>query len=205
MIKLMLIASILINTLGVFVFLLILWTRLKEDFSSDLIFKLGFSILTGIGVGVIFSYKFFSTYFLWATFIGGVLGLLATVLRFKAKFYEIFESFVVATLPWLGFIFLQDSAIHSSLSSFLGFIGILILIFVSYYLSSHYKNITWYKSGKIGFTGLTTLGLIFIIRFMLAIFGISMLSFVSKFEAVISGVGAVVCFSLLYYLARTKE
>jgi len=205
MIILVAIASILTNTLGILVFLFILWMRLKEDFASEIIFKLGFNTLIGICLGVLISNKFLRPYFLWFGFMGGLIGMLTTVLKFKSKFFEIFEAFIVSVLPWMGFVFLNDSVMHYSLSSFLGFIAILVLIFVSYYLSAHYKNFNWYKSGKIGFTGITILGLIFIIRFMLAIFGISVLSFVSNFEAVISGVGFLICLSLLVYLTKTKE
>lgn len=201
----MLIANILTNGFGILVFLFLFWTRLKEDFASEIIFKLGFGILVGIFTGVILSKSFSFNYFLWLGFVGGCVGLSATALKFKSKFYEIFESFVISTLPWLSFIFLFDSVINSSLSSFLGFITILLLILISYLLNAHYKNFSWYKSGKIGFTGISVLALIFLIRFVLAIIGISMLSFVGKFEGLLSVIGISVCFTLLFILARKKE
>lgn len=201
----MLIASILTHMLGVFVFLFIFWKRQKDDFSSDLIFKLGFNILIGISVGVTLSIWLFPIYSFWLGFIGGILGLFTALFKFRTKFYEVFEAFVISIMPWLALVFLHDSVIHSSLSSFLGFIGILVLIFVFYYLDSHYKNFNWYKSGKIGFTGLAILGIIFIIRFGLAIFGVSMLSLIGKFEMLVSGLGILVCFLLLFNLARKIE
>ena len=155
--------------------------------------------------GTFLSLKFFPRYFLWASFLGGFLGLEVSVFRLRLKFYEVFESFIIAALPWVGFVFLADSVVHSSLSSFLGFLVILILVFISYYLSAHYKNFGWYKSGKIGFAGMSTLGIVFAIRFILAIFHSTVLSFVGQIEVFISGVGMLVSFLLLLNLGRLKE
>ncbi len=198
------IASLLINILGIFIFLFIFWKRQKEDFSSEIIFKLAVHILVGIGIAIAVSLYFLKEYWLWFTFVGGIAGLLIAIYRLRTKFYEIFEAFVIAVLPWLSGIFLLDSAVHSSLSSFSGFLLILIVIFISYYLDAHYKAFSWYKSGKIGFSGLATLAIIFLIRFGLAIFGISVLSFVGKFEPLLSGIGLLSCLLLLVSLGRTK-
>ena len=200
-----LIASILTNTFGFLVLLFILWKRLKEDFASEIIFKLGFSILLGIGLGKALSIWLLPDYFLWLGFIGGVLGLITTALKFRDHFYELFEGYVIAALPWLSFTFLFDSVKKSSFSSFVAFVVILILIFVAYFLSAHYKSFNWYKSGRIGFAGLVTMILIFVIRFILAIIAIDVLSFVGKFEVVMSGLGIAACFILLFDLARIKE
>ena len=122
------------------------------------------------------------------------------------KFYETLEAFIISAFPWLSFIFLLDSVTDSSLSSFLAFIAILIFVFISYYLDAHYKNFTWYRSGKIGFAGIVTLSLFFIARSLLAIFRINVISFVSSgAEAVISGAAAFICFVLLFNLAKVER
>lgn len=205
-IKAMLIASILVNILGTFVFLFIFWKRLKEDYSSEIIFKTAFFILVGILIGFLLSLKFISAASFWFTFVGALLGLGISILALKVRFYETFEALIISSFPWISFIFLLDSVVHSSLSSFLAFIAILIFVFISYYLDTHYKNFTWYKSGKIGFAGVVTLGLFFIVRSLLAIFTIHMLSFVGlKVEAIISAAAAFICSVLLFNLGRIKE
>jgi hypothetical protein len=202
----MIIASILTTTLGVFVFLFIFWKRLREDYSSEIIFKTASDVLIGIFVGFLVSLKFIPQAFLWLTLLGAMTGLGVAVFRLRVKFYETFEAFVISSLPWVGFVFLSDSVMHSSLSSFLAFIAILIFVFISYYLDAHYKNFAWYKSGKIGFAGIATLGLFFIVRSLLAIFGIVMISFVSlRIESVVSGAAAFVCFILLFNLSRGER
>ena len=201
----MLIASILANLLGVFVFLFVFWKRLREDYSSEIIFKTAFYILIGVLAGFLISLKFISTASFWFTFVGSTLGLGFAILRLKVKFYETFEALIISSFPWISFIFLLDSVTHSSLSSFLAFVAILIFVFISYFLDTHYKNFTWYKSGKIGFAGILTLGLFFVVRSILAIFTVNMLSFVGlRVKAVVSGAVAFVCFVLLFNLGRTE-
>lgn len=202
----MVIASLVTGLLGILVFMFIFWKRLREDYSSEIIFKAAFGIIFGEAVGFLFSLKFAPIAFFWLVILGGLIGLGFAIFKLRLKFYESFEALIIASLPWLAFVFLLDSVTHSSLSSFLAFIAILVFVFISYYLDAHYKDFTWYRSGKIGFAGVVTLGIFFILRSVLAIFDINMLSFVSsRAEAIISGAAAFICFVLLFNLARIKE
>lgn len=197
--------SLALTILGIFIFLFLFWKRLKEDYASEIIFKSATYILVGIGIGWALSSKFFPSWFFWASFVGGSLGLSLAILRFKLKFYETLEAFIVASLPWLGLIFLGDSGAHSSLSSFLAFVTILIIVFIAYYFDTHYKRFTGYRSGKIGFTGLAIAVIFFFTRTAIAIAKVTMLSFVGQVEVAISGVTALVSFLLLFNLGRVKE
>jgi len=105
-------------------------------------------------------------------------------------------------LPWIALIFLGDSVVKSSLSSFLGFLAILVFILVYYYFDSHYKKFSWYKSGKIGFSGLVTLGIIFLVRAGVAVSESVVLSFVDKYEAAFSATAALFCFLAVFNLGR---
>jgi hypothetical protein len=202
----MLIKILLTHAFGIFLFMFILWKKLKDDFAPELIFRLAFSVLVGLGIGVIISIRYFSQYFFYFCLVGGLLGVIPTIIKFRSKFYEIFEAFIIALLPWLSLIFFLDSVAHSSLSSFLEFLGMLIIIFISYWLTNHYKSFSWYRSGKIGFTGLTTLMIIFLSRFIIAIFGISMISFGNlKLETILSGLGVLVCTAQIIILAKRTE
>lgn len=190
---------------GLLIFLFIFWKRLKEDYASEIIFRTSFYILFGLFGGCILSIQFLPNWFWWFEFFGAILGLLISIKILGIRFYETLETFVISSLPLIAIFFLIDSVATSSFGSFVAFLTTLLLIFGYYFLDSHYKNFTWYKSGKIGFSGLTTLGFIFIIRSSLALFGVHVLSFVDKFEGIISGTLAIVCFLLVFNLGRVTK
>lgn len=190
---------------GVLIFLFIFWKRLKEDYSSEIIFRSGGFVILGILLGGLIALKFFPGAFLWSELLGSLAGLGLAVYKFRIRFYESFEAVVVASLPWISFLFLKDSVTTSSFTSFMGFLSTLIIIFIYYFLDLHYKNFTWYKSGKIGFSGLAALSLIFITRAAIAIFTTGVLSFLDKYEAIVSGAAAFICFLLIFNLGRSGK
>lgn len=201
----MLIINLLTGFFGCLVFLFIFWKRLKDDYAAEIVFKSATYILTGILVAWSISVKFFPEWFLWAEFIGGIIGLGISFRFLRVRFYETLEAFVISSLPWVSLTLLKSSVVNSSLSSFIAFLVTLVMIFVYYFLDYHYKEFTWYKSGKIGFAGLSTLALVFVSRSLLALFGIHVLSFVSKFEGILSGASAFICFLLIFNLGRVSE
>jgi hypothetical protein len=197
--------NILVSLLGILVFLFLFWKRLKEDYIEEIVFQISFYILLGIGLGWAISFKFLPNWFFWLGFFGGVIGLAVSFFRFRVKFYETLEAFIISCLPWLALVFLENSVETSSLSSFLGFAAILFLTLISYYFDTHYKKFTWYKSGRIGFTGLATAGLFFSVRLILAILKVPVLSLVGESEIMISGALTITSFALLFNLGGLRK
>jgi hypothetical protein len=190
---------------GVLVFLFIFWKRLREDYAPAIIFEISFYILLGIAVTQLISFRLIPDWFFWTSILGALVGLYLGNLRFKVRFYEAFEAVVIGLLPWGSFIFLKDSVARASLGSFIGFLGVLLIIFIFYYVDTHFREFTWYKSGKVGFAGLSILALIFTVRSTIALIGISVLTFSGNYEAMVSGAAALVCFVLLFNLSRKIE
>lgn len=198
----MIIANLSINLLGLLTFLFIFWKRLKEDYASEIIFKSASYIFLGMSIFYLISFNFIKDWFLWFSFFGGVLGLILAFYSQKVRFYESFESFVISSLPWISLMFLTNSIQTSSLISFSGFVVMLILMFLAYWLEANYKKFFWYKSGKIGLSGLIILAVILTFRLTVAIFKIDMLSLVSL-EKYLSGAFLILDIFLIYKLART--
>jgi hypothetical protein len=192
--------NILTSILGILIFLFVFWKRLKDDYSSEIIFQTAAAILIGIGVACFLSSLFFAGWFFWAAFVGSIISMLLMRIRFKLRFFETLEALILASMPLIALIFLQNSITTSSLRSFLAFTIVLVMIFIFYWIDVNYKSFRWYKSGKVGFAGLAMSTLFFLTRAILAIFGVAMLSLVGKFEIVISGAMAVASLGLLLKL-----
>ena len=197
--------NFLIGTVGIIIFLFIFWKRLNEDYSSEIIFQVATAILIGLGLGYSVSSLFLPVWFFWISILGALAAMLMMIFKFKLRFYETFEALILSGMPLISLMFFKDSMNGSSLNSFLAFVGSLILIFLSYWFDVNYRNFVWYKSGKIGFAGLTTAALFFLARTVIAINGLTMISFVGKIEAIISGAVVLVCIGLLINLGKEKE
>lgn len=185
------------NFLGLFLFFFLLWKRLKDDYSYEKIFNLAVIILIGLLVSFLFSQKFLTGFWFWIEVVGIVLGFIFGIKSQKIKFIESFEGLVIGLLPWLGFYYLSDAILNYNLISFLYFWLTAISIFLFFFLDSQYKKFTWYKSGRVGFSGILTLAVFFILRAGL---------FYNKIiEVCLSGTISFALFLLLYNLAKSKE
>lgn len=199
---------------GFLPFLFFYWRRLKEDYTSTQIFTSGFYIISSIlitslifvlGVSrLIHPSAVFSTSGLW--FWGGIVGFMVglgiSIFRLNLKFFETFEAGILGSFFWLSIIFLINSVKDSSLVSLIGFGVMTLLIFLFFFLEGKYKKFTWYRSGKIGFSGLAVSGIFFFARACLALFFPFVLSFVGKLDALISGAISFILFLLLYNLSE---
>lgn len=196
--------NIVTGVIGTLISLFIFWKRLKEDYASEIVFRSAFYILLSTGIAFFAVFRFSPEWFLWTELIGVIAGLALSVYVLRMRFYETLEAAVISLLPTVALMFLKDSVFRSSFISFAAFLTSLIFIFVFYYLDLHYKTFSWYRSGKIGFAGLSTLAMIFVVRSAIALIGIPVLSFVGKYEAIASGSAAFVCFLMIFVLARSE-
>jgi len=197
---------------GIFGFLFLVWKRLVDDYKAEEIFSFGFVVLgflivgflTGVFLNGLFpNSSVFSPsgLWFWTAFIFGVIGFIFGFYRFKLRFFEILEGAGIAFLFWffaVSFAFSLETT-NLKLLLFSTATGILIAFF--FFIDSRYKSFNWYKSGKIGFSGLTILGLFFLFRAILALFDPTMISFIGKLDAIVDSVVAFVFFVTLFNLS----
>ncbi|MDP3994697.1 MAG: hypothetical protein Q8P91_02615 [bacterium] len=197
--------TILVNIFAFFVFLFIVWKRLKEDYSTENVFTLCFVTAFGLVLGYLLAKFIAPLYWFWMEALGILFGFVFLAIKKGLKFYETFEALFIAFLTWFGiywvFLFIKTPAITSFLASFL----IVSFIVLFYLLEGNYKDFTWYKSGRIGFAGLVTAGLFFLSRSAIASLFPFMLSFSGKTEIYISAVASFIMFLLVYNLSRNEK
>lgn len=196
------IITILISIISVVLFLFSFWSRLREDYTQNQIFTTGFYTLLGIACGSILADNFAPPWWFWASFTGSILGLLLGLIRFRLRIFETLEAAVLAELLLFLVVFLTHLIENFSLITLWGTFGVIVFLGFYLFLDAHYKKFSWYKSGRVGFTGLTILGLFFLTRTVVAMFAIDMLSFVGDQEVIVSGILSFLSFMAVYNLSR---
>lgn len=196
------VSQVVTNLLGGLIFLYLFWKKLKDDYAGDMIFTTSFYVLAGIGLGLVVSKIIVPSWWFWLGLAGVSLGAGVGIIRFHLKTFELIEALAFSLIPWLGLAFASDSISNSSLSSFIGFGVCALLLALFIYLDRHYKNISWYASGRVGFSGLMVLAILFSLRALVALFFPFVLSFVGVWEPLISGLTAFIFYFLVFNLAK---
>lgn len=201
----MLVNAILIS-LGILGYLFFVWRRLKDDYSANVVFSTSLIILSSSFVlSGIFTH-FASGLWFWGGIVGILVSFGISVYKYKLKFYESLEAFGIGFFIILSMIFLADSIIASSISSLGFFLVILALIILFFVMEMKYKDLSWYKSGKVGFSGLFILGIFFVIRSLIAIVYPHVLSYLVTFsllDAILSALVGLAMFLVLYKLSKS--
>lgn len=196
------VVKIFFNLLGILIFAFLFWRKEKEDYLPNQIFTTFFLILLGVSLFLLISKFFLPGAWFWLSMLGFMAGFFLSALKLGLRIYETLEAALASVLPWLSFSYLSDSITSTSWFSLIGF-GITLGTFFLYLsLNTRYKNFSWYKSGRIGFAGLTSIGIYFLIRGLIAIFFPFVLSFVGDFEPILSGIAAFAFFSMVFNLSR---
>jgi MFS family permease len=184
------------------VFLYFFWKRLREDYPVNSVFSTAFYSLFGLILGYYCSFYLDNGWWFWTMYIGMILGLFVGVIRYKLRILEVYEAVVASSLCIYFLYFLYRALIFREIRFVIAAIVILLLLVFYYFLDNRYRSFTWYKSGKVGFTGLTVSGVFFLIRSAVSIFNIHMISFVGNIEVLISGFLALLYFLGLFVLSR---
>lgn len=188
--------------IGTYFFLYLYWKKLKDDYTQNIIFTSGIYSLIGIGVFSIVSEYFLPAWIFWFCIAGSIFGLSIGIIRYKMRFYETYEAWMAGILGFFYIIAFYNSLVFFSIFNILFALLVLVVLILFFVVDKHYKNFVWYKSGRVGFTGLFMSGISFLIVALIAIFFPSMVFFQGKVGAIISSVLSFTSFLLLFNLSR---
>lgn len=196
--------QIILFLLGAFLFLFTFWKRLREDYYENQIFTTGFYIFLFVFVANLFSRYVANSYWFWFSFVGIVLAIIVSSYRFKMRFFEVFEASIVASFIPMILILLYDGFRLRHASSFFAIAVVTLFIGMYYFLNMHYKKISWYKSGKVGFSGLAVCGMLLLVRGVVAVSGLHVVS-LSTNDWVLSFAFAFLSFLTIIHLSLKKS
>ncbi len=194
--------SIIFGILGSLLFLFVFWRKLKEDYVQDQIFSTGFYVLTGIILGALLAVNFRSSWWFWSSLSGALLGLSMGVEKYKLRMFETLEASIYGGLILCACYFLFDFVSTARIFSLYYLLLNLVFIGLFEFLNAHYRKFSWYKSGRVGFSGLTIAGLFFISRAIVAVFFPDTASVVGKSDVMLSAIFAFISFISVYNLSR---
>lgn len=198
------ILQVLLFILAVTGYLFLFWRRLKEDYVVEPIFSSALIILaTTLIAGFSFTFLPYDQTWFWGACLGYFVSLQFVVNKYKFRFFELYEASSRALFVLLGYSYLSHWLINRSSYSLYGFLLILALFVLFAIFERNYRKFTWYKSGKIGFSGLMTIGIFFLVRALLGMFEIPMISLVGKLEFILSGIASFMHFFFVYNLSES--
>jgi hypothetical protein len=145
------------------------------------------------------------TAWFWLALVGAFAGYVYGIRKFRLRAYEALEAVVLGLLVWLLLLLIIPSVFPFSLGNLAFFLLVVLLLVLFFVLDKHYKKFTWYQSGRVGFTGLSILGLYFLSRSGIALVFTNVISLHGKYDVYASGIVAFMSFLLLYNLSRKKS
>lgn len=183
----------------------IAWRALREDYISKLIFNCLF---------IIFLFTYFTAFvtyelthnlsktaisdprnlWFWGGFLGFMIALVYASKKFRIKLNELFNGIVAS---WAVILMISLIPVNIYYALFM-----LLLLLIYNYLETHYRKFRWYRSGKIGFSGLFLFCLFFSFRAIVAIPFTDIIASVGKVDFIPSGIVAFLSAFSLYNMGK---
>ena len=198
---------LIVNLLGAIVFLFLFWRKLREDYAADMIFGSGFIVLTSLLIAFTISFFWLPQLWFFLSFFGISVGAQVSIKKYNLRIYEVIEALVVGFLSWLSLYYFAGAIVHREAFLFILFITSALSLILYIVLSLRYKQFAWYKSGRVGFSGLITLGAYFLSRATLAVVNSNMISlnraeFIDYLNVALSILIASASFIAVYRLSK---
>lgn len=192
---------------GLFLFSWTLWRNLREDYPSEQIFSFTLTVLLGATLGFWVATSYNPALSFWLSFLGGIVAGIYSMRRFAFRFFEVIDA-VAPSWFWLSLFILlglsltrQEARLFLLLEAAASFLSL-----VSYwFLIKRYRRFSWYPSGKIGFAGMTSLAIYFVLRAIVEIVPTDMLSFFQSLSGAIASLTSALLLLVVVYLRSGRE
>jgi hypothetical protein len=206
---------ILLVLLGSIVLLFFFWRRLKEDFSSELIFNAGItSIVSILMLSAVFTLiaRFLpeKEYFrpagmwFWGSTVGLLVGVKISQFRFNMKLVETLEAGALGSGAWLLLVYIFEFVVNRNQVAGILSAVLIFLLVLFYFLESRYRSFSWYKSGKVGFSGFGAATIFFVFRIISVASNNDVFSTIGRVDLILSAVAVFLLVFSLYNLSEAS-
>jgi hypothetical protein len=192
---------ILFIVISFFIYLFFLWKFLREDYDPHRVFSFGIATfiatLIGTGVGIWMGNVWF-----WTGLMGYVVMTIILARKFEFRIVEIIE----ASTP--GYFVIYLAILFYGLSNSGGLATIILLavtfllLILFFVLKRNYKRFTWYKSGRLGFASLISIGLLFLVRAITSVVAPDVVSHIGVVGFIPSAILSFFSFFTVYNLSN---
>lgn len=180
---------------------------MREDYISQSIFTASVLVVVGVVLGAVLAVGLGQLFvesaifsrsglWFWGAFLSLQVASFFSSRKLRLKYVELLESMDIGALLWLSIVVLPIFWPASA-------VGI-VLFGLFYFFESKYRNISWYKSGRVGFSGFSVLTLFFLFRLVVALMAPDMIIFVGKVDVVLSAAAAFLFAFSVYNLAQKQ-
>lgn len=192
---------ILFSLVSFFTYLFFLWKNLREDYDVGRVFTFGIATFFAFIIGSLLG-RILGNFWYWIGLVCFVAVSVLLIRRFEFRIIEVIEASTPGILIVHLLLFLLGLLRNQSINHILMVLLGLLLIILFVVLKKNYKRFTFYKSGRLGFASLVTLGLLYLIRAITALVAPHTISHIGVFEFIPAAIISFFSFLTVYNLGN---
>lgn len=149
--------------LSLFFYLFFLWKYLRDDYDTNKVFTFGFTTFISCVAALIIASLIVNFWFYVGIVVYGFITFLL-FRKFGFRFFELLEAATPGYLFFLSTMYLRGVINNGESWNYALLVISLVVLLLFFVIKKHYKKFNWYKSGRLGFASMFSLGTIFFAR-----------------------------------------
>lgn len=188
---------------------------MREDHPSEILFSAGF-IMIGMSIASAYIVQTIASSHLssskiidpselwfWGAISGYLIGLGISVWKYEFHFFETVDASALGIFTWIVVTLIANTIVNPSVVNIVSTLVCSLFILFYAFLNKIYKKLSWYTSGKVGFSGFVALGTFFLLRGVVALSSLPVLSFAGRIDTILSASFAFLLFLGVYNLKES--
>jgi hypothetical protein len=182
----------------------IVWKRLKDDYLNYQIFNSYLLVVILIIIGNFIVKNYISNIIFWMDVTAVLIGVFYAFVKYRMRFIETSEAFLVSFLLYLNVYYFDYMFIMKDYRIILISLVTLLSFATFFIFEKLYKSFTWYKSGKIGFSGYAAFFIFMVTRALFSYFFKDLPFYGFYYDSLFSAITALIIMIVVYTIGNRK-